>query len=574
MPIAGGGAKVEIDFESRVDELIADTKRVIQSQEKLKQQTKETNEVIRRSAKEAEDAAKRQTMSWTDFRSMYSTVLDVVRVGQAVWAETGQKYVDNAVTVGNLARAMGTTTEEASRLKEVADDVNISVDSLKTSMKIALKDGFEPNIDGLARMSDEYLKLAPGTERMQYLFDRFGKSGEEMGKLLEKGGKSIRNMSAAMDEGLLVTEEAYKQSLQYKASVDALRDSWDALTYKAAPPLVEGMTDITNQYRDNIRAVELAKEAGMTWGAYMGSPFIQEFKKAAAAEREQADAALLAAEAAQEAGGAFESEAETAARLADEAKIAEQAIKDITKANQDFLKLTDDLTKSQESYKEKMSDLTTQHEELLAEKQTLIDQGYSVEGQAILDVNAKIDENMAKQDEATTAFELDGRRRILSMLEQQLAVGGLSTAETAYLLDLGLQWGVYSEEAVNAANAAQTEVNNFVAAFNAIPTEKDVTIRVATIQSTYAADNGAGFDAAHPNGHATGGEFMIPQSYGNEGFRMGNNDTASGGEMVKITPKGQSHNDNSPQNTTAVISDASMDKFIARIETALQRAGK
>ncbi len=36
-------------------------------------------------------AAKKSTMSWTDFRSMYSTVLDVVRVGQQVWDATVDK---------------------------------------------------------------------------------------------------------------------------------------------------------------------------------------------------------------------------------------------------------------------------------------------------------------------------------------------------------------------------------------------------------------------------------------------------------------------------------------------------
>ena len=42
--------------------------------------------------------------------------------------------------------------------------------------------------------------------------------------------------------------------------------------------------------------------------------------------------------------------------------------------------------------------------------------------------------------------------------------------------------------------------------------------------------------------HASGGSFLIPQSYGNEGFRMGNGDTASGGETVTITPQGMGSN--------------------------------
>lgn len=531
MPLLSEGAKVQIDFESRVDELLADTKRVIDQQEQLKEETKETNETLRRSAKEAEDAAKKQTMSWTDFRSMYSTVLDVVRVGQAVWEETGAKFVDNAVLVGNLARSMGTTTEEASKLKEVADDVGISVDSLKTSMKLALKDGFEPNIDGLARMSDEYLKLAPGTERMQYLLDRFGKSGEEMGKLLEKGGDSIRSMADAMDEGLIVTEEAYQQAREYQVAVDGLKDSWDAFTYESAPPLVNAVTNVVNVQRDAMRAQEILNEQGL-YGLQVYDRRYTAALQQAKAEREEADATVLAAEAAEQAGGAFESEAEQAARLADEAKVAEQAIKDMTKTNQEFLKLTEDLTKSQESYNEKMSDLAIEHDKLLAKKKELIAQGYVEEGKTIQELNEKIDENMAKQEEATDAFELDGRRRILSMLEQQLMLGGLSEAESTYLLDLGLKWGVYTEEAVADAKAAQEEVRLLTDAFNSLPTEKSITITTSYVDQgvpSYIAENYAtgyaegGISRGSDSGHLEmlhGTEAVIPLKNGSVPVEM------------------------------------------------------
>src|SRR3990172_339291 len=220
MPIVTNSDSIKIPFEGDPDNLVKESQRVIRELDQIKAHTKSMAAESARHAKVMEEAAKKQTMSWTDFRSMYQTVLDVVRVGQAVWNETGKKFVDNAVMVGNLARALGTTTEEASRLKEVADDVGISVESLKTSMKLALKDGFEPNIDGIARMADEYNALAPGTERMQFLLDRFGRSGEDMGKLLEKGSDGIRAMSAAMDDGLIVTQEAYEQARKYQISVD------------------------------------------------------------------------------------------------------------------------------------------------------------------------------------------------------------------------------------------------------------------------------------------------------------------------------------------------------------------
>jgi hypothetical protein len=52
------------------------------------------------------------------------------------------------------------------------------------------------------------------------------------------------------------------------------------------------------------------------------------------------------------------------------------------------------------------------------------------------------------------------------------------------------------------------------------------------------------------NQHAAGGSFLIPMSYGNEGFKMGNGDSASGGEMVTITPRGGNATANKTVNIT------------------------
>lgn len=55
----------------------------------------------------------------------------------------------------------------------------------------------------------------------------------------------------------------------------------------------------------------------------------------------------------------------------------------------------------------------------------------------------------------------------------------------------------------------------------------------------YFAGNANTGDVA-PAQHASGGSFLIPDSYGHEGFKLGNYDTASGGERITITPAGQS----------------------------------
>lgn len=513
MPIAGAPNPIDIQIQMEVDKAVAETERFIREMDATKAKFKATQAELDRQAKISEEAAKKNTMSWTDFRSAYQTVLDVVKVGVAIWEETGQKFIDNAIAVGDLARLMGTTTEEASRLKEVSDDVGISFESVARAMKIAEKDGFQPGIAGLKQMSDEYLALAPGVDRAQYLLDRFGKSGEDMGKILEKGSDSIEAMSAAINDNMIVTKEAYKQAREYNASIDALKDSWDGLTYEAAPPLISAVTRVTDGLIVYFKAITDANPAHRSFGESVNWAIEQVAKEKAAL--------LDSSQAANDATGAFETQAEAQRRMADEAKAAEQAIKDITKANQEYLSLVGDMTGTIEKHREKEAELQQQYN----------------------DGKITLDEYKSKWQELADEQELASRRMILNMLEQQLAVDGLSVKESTYLLETGLKWGVYSQEAVDAAKAAQEEVRRLTDDLNSIPTSKSISVDVFYSSSGYAGYGGgssyATNDLKYQNQHASGGSFMIPQSYGNEGFRMGNNDTASGGELVTITPKGQ-----------------------------------
>jgi uncharacterized phage infection (PIP) family protein YhgE len=377
-------------------------------------------------------------------------------------------------------------------------------------------------------------------------------------------------MSAAMDESLIVTQEAYEQARKYQVSVDALKDSWDALTYKAAPPLVDAMTNVVNGFNVSSRALEILRENAKNGdNAYMS---FGEAADIAAKEIYNSQQALLeASDAANGAGGAFESEAEKAKRLADEAKDAAKAIQEISQANKEYLSMVGKISDDMENYRQKITDLNDEHATLLQTKQDLIAQGYSEEGKTIQDVNAKIDENIEKQRTLADEVEKANRRMILSMLEKQLSINGLNEQETAYLLNKGLEWGVYSQSAVDAAKAAQAEVANLTAALNVVPTEK--TITVTTMHNDVYSGSGlvGPENSGVMHGHATGGSFLIPQSYGSEGFKMGNGDTASGGETVTISPPGKSANDMSSVVSAIQGSRIDENRLARAIATALKR---
>lgn len=439
---------VVVDFEGNSQNLIESAKKIQKEMDALDKKLDEagvSQSAYNQAVREGEKAAQSSTMSWTDFRSMYSTVLDVVRVGQAIWDETAEKYVNNAVAVGNMARNLGTTTEEASRLKEVADDLGIGMDTLTTSFKLAQKDGFQPTVAGLADMADEYNKLAPGVERTQFLLDRFGKSGEDMGKLLEKGGESIRNMAGAVDESLIVTQQGYEEARRYQIAMDDLKDSWDGLTYKAAPPLIDAATKVLNSMTDSARAMEILKANGDDYAisqvrlGLVTNDAYQEALQQAAAEREQADAAKLAADSANEAGDAFESEAEKTQRLADEARVAKEKLDEMSRANQGLWSLTTKLQDEQSNYNETLAQTAKQ---------------YGANSQQVQDLKKKHEDAMKK-----IAFDL---------YLAKLQADGFTDAEFKMALQAGVATGQIDQATADMAQSLDKTIDAAINAGGAI----------------------------------------------------------------------------------------------------------
>lgn len=234
--------------------------------------------------------------------------------------------------------------------------------------------------------------------------------------------------------------------------------------------------------------------------------------------------------------------AEVQAEYVESLVMTEEQIKEATKAYQAQLDLIGSLTNEIQKYADKETDLQAKHDELIAKKQQLIAQGWGPESEKITEINAKLSENeMAMQQNAEQA-ELAGRRRILSMLEQQLAMDGLNASETAYLLDLGLKWGVYSQQAVDAAKAAQAEVMALTEQFNALPSEKWISIRLQGVEEARASINALAqanpdhtyFVGGYANG--TGGWLTVPPGHPNDSYPI----LLSSGERFAVVPRGES----------------------------------
>lgn len=256
---------IEIPIEGNPSDFIADAKKVQEQMDILKYRLEKAgvsqaayNKAVSNSrpAMTQQAAAVKQTsISITDLRSAYMIAADAARIAGQVWQATGQEFVNYAEQVKNMSRALGESAEETSRIIQVADDVRISYDSLKVAMKEAQKDGVQPNIEGLAKLADQYKAIQSPTERTKFLLDKFGKSGLEMGKLMEKGGDGIRKMSDSISDNLIMTDKGIKASDEYQKSLDELKDTAYGVQVEIGSKLTPVMNAFMKVVLSDIQAV-------------------------------------------------------------------------------------------------------------------------------------------------------------------------------------------------------------------------------------------------------------------------------------------------------------------------------
>jgi hypothetical protein len=478
MPIVSpnSGNVITVEIQGKIDDLLKDVNT-------LDKRFDEFSAHNRATAKANADVAKQASLSWTDFRSMYSTVLDVVRSGQQVWAATGQKYIEYVDSVRDTARALGTTTEEAARLIQVGDDVFLSYEKMSIGMKMAQKQGIDPSIQGLAKLSDAYLKLAPGVERTQFLLKTFGKSGMEFGKMMELGGDAIIKRAAAIEKGLLPTEKAAAAELKFKEQVDKLQDSLTAMTYQVMPPVISALTDYFAIWTAGIAMMEggaavltgektMAQWLGETsaqsqelYNTFMGLDEVQ--KDVAEGGGEVGDGLMDTASASKVAGDAL--------------KQYKDQLDDVSKANQDAEKFIQSYADFQKGYvKDHLEAVNkvAEAEQKLAEVQAKKTTDKDAKKKAIEEATAGIAEAKKGIQELEATWHESTQKMIYDMVMAKVSVDGLTDAEFNATQDLAVTMGIRTQAQADEAKAMMekaTAIADGIAAQENVKTANQIT---------------------------------------------------------------------------------------------------
>jgi len=205
----------------------------------------------------------------------------------------------------------------------------------------------------------------------------------------------------------------------------------------------------------------------------------------------------------------------------------DEMIEDITRLGKSMLSMTASFTAAEKEYNETANKLTEERTKLLEERALKVKQGYLETGQVISELDAKIEENSNKAKENADEHALATHRIVLGYLEQQLAIDGLSIEETEFLLAKGVEWGIYSQTAVDEMRKVQDEWSNFV------PGDKNATFTVTT---NYNEVHGSGYSGSGKVVVGGGGVIGVgggtPEGFASGGFTVASSmyEVAEGGK--------------------------------------------
>lgn len=181
-----------------------------------------------------------------------ATALGAVTVGLGAAKQFIADSVKETQALGlaqhDLATKLGVSAEEAGKIIQVADDYRVSIGEVESALGMALKNGFAPTIDSLARLSDEFKATADPVERTKKMVEVFGRQWESLIPLLEAGGDAIRRgAQEAEDAGLVLSGKATQDAIDYTKAVDNLADAWLSVKLAVGQVALPALTDFINK---------------------------------------------------------------------------------------------------------------------------------------------------------------------------------------------------------------------------------------------------------------------------------------------------------------------------------------
>jgi len=450
----------------------------------------------------------------TDFISKNATLIaGVVAVGAAV-GKAYQDFQKYAGEVRDLSIATGTGAEETSRFLQVLDDYQLTAADATAASRALKEKGLVPNIDTLATLADKYKEIKDPAERMAFVQENLGRGGAKWVNVLNQQSDALRDQASQVSKNLILSDEQIKKAERERLAMDALGDSWEGFKIQvgaAAGELVlaaKESTDFTTRVREYAKAHDIATNNTVAMQIAVKA-VKEEMSKEGEAAAIASSMLMNQSRVMKEYGQVVEGE-------------VMPTLEDLTQTNRDYLASIGDLSDELKDNAEKENELKDEHAELLAEKTKLISQGWWAESEAVQEINSKLAENEEAQSQNADAFEENTHRRMLAALEEKLAIDGLTEGEKQRLEELGVKWGVYTEEAITKAQKEREAIDLIAEGINNLPEGKSIDVVLNAIANipqgalagdVQAMEGGYGYAASKPDkSYAEGGIAAGPSS--------------------------------------------------------------
>jgi hypothetical protein len=210
------------------------------------------------------------------FKAGSKVALDAVKANAAGFAIAGgaalasfatkaiSAFQDLALGAGLFADATGLAVEDASRYMEVAGDLGISVDSVKTAIgRLNKTIGADP--DKVRKLGVDMVYLNDGSldvnetfintiERIKGIKDPaekatvaaqlLGKGWQGMAELINLGSEELRKSLDSVSNAQVISDEELKKAKEYRDTIDELGDLWNSFVINAGGVFVGIVSDL------------------------------------------------------------------------------------------------------------------------------------------------------------------------------------------------------------------------------------------------------------------------------------------------------------------------------------------
>lgn len=180
--------------------------------------------------------------------------------------------IEYADQVDRLSTLTGDTTEESSYLLAAIDSLNIPLKTLTSSMEYAIKNGFDPSLEGLQKMREEYQNIQNPIAQSKYLMEKFGAAGADMAPLMKLSTDELARLIEKTDAvGLAMSGENIQAVKDYKRSMNDLETSINGVKIKLGNELIPHFLWLIQNGTSVENKIEDQKTKWMDWIPILGT---------------------------------------------------------------------------------------------------------------------------------------------------------------------------------------------------------------------------------------------------------------------------------------------------------------